>query len=43
MLDQGKIIFLGPLAEVANSSHPRVRQFFQRHPDALLVPAALST
>jgi phospholipid/cholesterol/gamma-HCH transport system ATP-binding protein len=40
MLDQGKIIFLGPLAEVDKSPHPRVQQFFQRQPDAMLVPAA---
>ena len=33
MLDQGKVIFLGPLTDIAESSHPRVRQFFQRQPD----------
>jgi phospholipid/cholesterol/gamma-HCH transport system ATP-binding protein len=32
MLDQGDIIFLGTLEEVAESPHPRVRQFFQRQP-----------
>lgn len=36
MLDQGKIIFLGTLAEAIESPHPRVRQFFQRQPDANL-------
>jgi phospholipid/cholesterol/gamma-HCH transport system ATP-binding protein len=42
MLDKGKIIFLGPLAEVEKSPHPRVKQFFQRQPDTVLTPAASS-
>lgn len=33
MLDQGHIIFLGALADVAASPHPRVQQFFKRQPD----------
>lgn len=33
MLDQGKIIFLDTLQQVASCPHPRVQQFFQRrHP-----------
>lgn len=36
MLDQGRIIFLGTLAEVADSPQPRVQQFFARQPDATL-------
>jgi phospholipid/cholesterol/gamma-HCH transport system ATP-binding protein len=39
MLDKGNIIFLGTLDDVAESPHPRVRQFFQRQPDAM-APAA---
>ncbi|GIX48394.1 MAG: ABC transporter [Candidatus Tectimicrobiota bacterium] len=39
MLDQGKVIFLGSLAEVPRSTHPRVRQFFQRQPPARAVAA----
>ncbi|HEY7495793.1 MAG TPA: ATP-binding cassette domain-containing protein [Candidatus Tectomicrobia bacterium] len=42
MLDQGHIIFLGSLAEVAESPHPRVRQFFQRQPDVAFSPALSS-
>lgn len=42
MLDQGHIIFLGTLAEVADSPHPRVHQFFQRQPDAAFSPALSS-
>jgi phospholipid/cholesterol/gamma-HCH transport system ATP-binding protein len=42
MLDKGKIIFLGPLAEVAHSPHPRVRQFFERQPDLAFAPAGTS-
>jgi phospholipid/cholesterol/gamma-HCH transport system ATP-binding protein len=42
MLDQGKIIFLGTLAEVAKSPHPRVRQFFQRQPDVAFLPVLSS-
>ncbi len=39
MLDQGKVIFLGTLAEVAHSAHPRVHQFFQRQPQPYTAPA----
>ena len=42
MLDQGNIIFLGTLAEVGDSSHPRVQQFFQRQPDTVLSSAGSS-
>jgi phospholipid/cholesterol/gamma-HCH transport system ATP-binding protein len=42
MVDKGKIIFLGPLTEVAESSHPRVRQFFQRQPDTVFSSAVSS-
>ena len=40
MLDKGKIIFLGTLEEVAESTHPRVRQFFQRQADFMVSPTA---
>ncbi len=36
MLDQGQVIFLGPLEDVPKSPHPRVQQFFQRQPDLTL-------
>ena len=39
MLDQGHIVFLGSLAEVETSTHPRVRQFFERKPD--VAPTAI--
>jgi phospholipid/cholesterol/gamma-HCH transport system ATP-binding protein len=42
MLDQGKIVFLGTLAEVAETPHPRVHQFFQRQPDAAFSSIASS-
>lgn len=42
MLEQGKIIFVGTLAEVATSSHPRVQQFFQRQPDVAMSSAVSS-
>lgn len=42
MLDRGKIIFLGTMAEVDESPHPRVRQFFQRQPDAAMQPRSAS-
>jgi phospholipid/cholesterol/gamma-HCH transport system ATP-binding protein len=38
MLDQGRIVFLGSLAEAETSTHPRVRQFFERKPDVASVP-----
>jgi phospholipid/cholesterol/gamma-HCH transport system ATP-binding protein len=36
MLDGKKIIFIGTLEEAQNSTHPRVRQFFLRQPDAAI-------
>jgi phospholipid/cholesterol/gamma-HCH transport system ATP-binding protein len=33
MLDRGKVIFLGTLAEVEKCEHERVKQFFERRPD----------
>lgn len=42
MLDRGKIIFLGSMAEVAQSPQARVQQFFQRQPDAVMVSRAAS-
>jgi phospholipid/cholesterol/gamma-HCH transport system ATP-binding protein len=42
MLDRGKVIFLGPLAEVEDSPHERVHQFFERQPDTVLTPRAAS-
>jgi phospholipid/cholesterol/gamma-HCH transport system ATP-binding protein len=40
MLDKGKIIFLGTLEAVAESTHPRVRQFFQRQADFMAFPTS---
>lgn len=42
MLDQGHIIYLGPLAEVEHSPHTRVRQFFHRQPDTTMMSRAIS-
>ena len=36
MLDLGKVLFLGSLDEAENSTHPRVRQFFERRPDEVI-------
>ncbi len=36
MLDQGKVIFLGTAADAERSSVDRVRQFFERRPDAAM-------
>jgi len=36
MLEQGRILFVGTLAEVATSPQRRVQQFFQRQPDVIL-------
>ena len=33
MLAEGRIAFLGPLAEVEGAADPRVGQFFRREPD----------
>lgn len=33
MLDEGKIIFLDTLEQIARCPHPRVQQFFQRRPE----------
>lgn len=34
MLDQGRMIVVGPTEEIRNSTHPYVRQFLERRPDA---------
>jgi phospholipid/cholesterol/gamma-HCH transport system ATP-binding protein len=36
MLDLGKVIFYGSKDEALKSEHPRVRQFFERKPDATM-------
>lgn len=36
MLEQGEIIFSGPLAEAEQADQPRVRQFFERRPDKII-------
>jgi len=36
MLDRGRIIFDGAVGEAEQSNHPRLRQFFERRPDAAI-------
>ncbi len=36
MLDRGRVIFLGTRDEAMSAEHPRVRQFFDRRPDAAI-------
>jgi phospholipid/cholesterol/gamma-HCH transport system ATP-binding protein len=36
MLDRGQAIFLGTLEETTRAAHPRVKQFFERRPDAYI-------
>ena len=43
MLDQGKIIFLGSLEQIAESAHPRLQQFFQRRPDTVSTSALVAS
>jgi phospholipid/cholesterol/gamma-HCH transport system ATP-binding protein len=38
MLDRGRVIFSGTVTEAEESSHPRVRQFFDRQPDKRIEP-----
>lgn len=37
MLDQGKIVFMGTVAEAEGSQEPRVRQFFERRADEFIM------
>jgi len=37
MLDQGKVIFMGTVAEAESSREPRVRQFFERRADEFIM------
>ena len=42
MLDQGRGIFLGTVEEAGTSEVPRVRQFFERRPDAYIMQRSIS-
>ncbi len=41
MLYKGSLIAVGTKEELENSSHPRIRQFFDRVPDQIAEPAAI--